>query len=634
MLTSKILTHKSVENLIFHFPNRSNETTEDYMSPATMSIHLHDQEMFTMDTHQDYDTMDKSEEALIDQKFISTEQDPLDSVEWLEPPNEFEQKTAVALDQSQIGSCEENLNHQTYDDQLPSQSQSIDDVDSLVMTQEQILKPQSPQSEIAQHSSISSCSSANYDKCIVCARVFKNPNSLEKHLRNVHTAHIIKPELTTSIKKSSEYRRIVLNKKPIKENVAKAIVSKLNKKNLEQQQKLAAEKNWNNNNILPPTLDNIDKSMENSNNNNNNTIIIISNVEINPATHSPISNGYTFTNYPNNTLIPKLVPIGSHREVDTIKTEIDPSPKVFVIDKSNEIQSSDVSTQAKPQSPNEDEHHQCPECDKIFQKKYQLKRHQDIHENLFYFCPFCDRAPVKARSSLRKHFAKDHPEHQETWQASSFLSSLLRKYEKVKKSSQESHESTKRSKKEQKVRKEKRPYRKRQRPNPNVNELNENNLSSLINNDEPLPQGNNSLDVDEVDENNHQHQQIILSNLFLDPITLDEENNLIKYTLAGDDDFIMNATHNGSGSGNGMTHAGSIESYEMSEFSNFKSSFDEIQEKLDAELEFNNDQIKWSDELNDDDSMISSPCGSNLSSPETMGKSMAKQKKIDTFMLS
>lgn len=26
-----------------------------------------------------------------------------------------------------------------------------------------------------------------YDKCIVCARTFKNPNSLEKHLRNVHT---------------------------------------------------------------------------------------------------------------------------------------------------------------------------------------------------------------------------------------------------------------------------------------------------------------------------------------------------------------------------------------------------------------------------------------------------------------
>lgn len=93
-------------------------------------------------------------------------------------------------------------------------------------------------------------------------------------------------------------------------------------------------------------------------------------------------------------------------------------------------------------SPTEDDnHHQCPECEKVFQKKYQLKRHQDIHENLFYFCPFCKRAPVKARSSLRKHFLKDHPEQQEIWQASNFMSTLLKKYEKIKKSSHESHSS-------------------------------------------------------------------------------------------------------------------------------------------------------------------------------------------------
>lgn len=130
------------------------------------------------------------------------------------------------------------------------------------------------------------------------------------------------------------------------------------------------------------------------------------------------------------------------------------------------------------------------------------------------------------------------------------------------------------------------------------------------------------------DDVTHQQQQIILSNLFLDPITLDEENNLIKYTLAGDDDFIMNG-HNvvvddGESSVNVMTHAGSIESYEMSEFSNFKSSFDEIQEKLDAELhEFNNDQmIKWSDELNDDSSSIIS----SQSASSDIGKALGKQK--------
>lgn len=421
----------------------------------------------------------------------------------------------------------------------------------------------------------------NFDKCIVCARIFKNPNSLEKHLRNVHTAHVIRPELTTSIKKSSEYRRIVLNKKPIKENVAKALVSKLSKKNQAQ-----------NPSEVPPTAPG-----------DNKTIIIISNVEINPA-NSP--NGYTF-NYNSlpSPVMPKLVPIGSKDEVE--------SPEVFIIDKV-----AGESSKKPPKSissPDEViEHHQCPECDKVFQKKYQLKRHQEIHENLFYFCPFCKRAPVKARSSLRKHFVKDHPEQQETWQASNFMSTLLRKYEKVKKSAGGDGEKVK-------VKKAKKEPKKKEMMMTMTDENDHSHYHHIIN-DEPLPQGDD-------DTSHHQNQQIILSNLFLDPITLDEENNLIKYTLAGDDDFM--GAHNGSASGN-MTHAGSIESYEMSEFSNFKSSFDEIQEKLDAELEFNNDQmIKWSDELNDDDSsVISSPSASNLSSPENI----SKRKKIDSFMMS
>ena len=453
-------------------------------------------------------------------------QDPLDVDSWLEPVN------------------------QTMDDHIVNNSNliNIDGCSNLDFS-------------TCSDASISEPNLPNFDKCIVCARIFKNPNSLEKHLRNVHTAHVIRPELTTSIKKSSEYRRIVLNKKPIKENVAKALVSKLSKKN---QAKTHPEP-------PPPPED------------SNKTIIIISNVEINPA-NSP--NGYSFLPSP---VMPKLVPIGSKDEVE--------SPEIFIIDKVGGESSK------KPED-DASEHHQCPECEKVFQKKYQLKRHQEIHENLFYFCPFCKRAPVKARSSLRKHFVKDHPEQQETWQASNFMSTLLRKYEKVKKS--EVKKLKKEPKKKEVI----------------VTMMDENDHFHHIINDEPLPQGDD-------DTSHHQSQQIILSNLFLDPITLDEENNLIKYTLAGDDDF-MNSTHNGSGSGN-MTHAGSIESYEMSEFSNFKSSFDEIQEKLDADLEFNNDQmIKWSDELNDDDSsMISSPSASNLSSPD-----IGKRKKIDSFIMS
>lgn len=233
------------------------------------------------------------------------------------------------------------------------------------------------------------------------------------------------------------------------------------------------------------------------------------------------------------------------------------------------------------------------------------------------------------------------------------MSSLLKKYEKVKKTSHsDCHESTKKVPKVPKVKKEPKEPKKPRKSKKNSSssliissDRDDDDRCEIIN-DEPLPQVNNVDDGDELREQHHQHQQqIILHNLFLDPITLDEENNLIKYTLAGDDDdFIMNGHnhhhHHSTSTVDTVStinhnHGGSIESYEMSEFSNFKSSFDEIQEKLDADLEFNNDQmIKWSDELNDSSSsVISSPSGaSNLSSPD-VSKSMGK-KKVDGFMMT
>lgn len=105
------------------------------------------------------------------------------------------------------------------------------------------------------------------------------------------------------------------------------------------------------------------------------------------------------------------------------------------------------------------------------------------------------------------------------------------------------------------------------------------------------------LDLDKNSEN-QTDQNIILHNLFLDPIS---------YSLNSENDFIIHGQHNDSvendlGDPNGRTN--SIENYEISDFRNFKNSFDEIQSKLDAELEFNTEQmIKWNDvDLNDDDS--------------------------------
>lgn len=174
----------------------------------------------------------------------------------------------------------------------------------------------------------------NYDKCIVCARVFKNPNSLDKHLKNVHTAHVIRPELTTSIKKSSEYRRIVLNKKPIKENVAKALVSKLNKKSQQQNdlkstQQQQLDVSWNGS--LAPISQSDNLSPSSAVLENGNTIIIISNVEITPANSqtTAVSNGYTFANYQSQ--LPKLVPISHGTSFKTTAaTIIDVSPYFLI----------------------------------------------------------------------------------------------------------------------------------------------------------------------------------------------------------------------------------------------------------------------------------------------------------------
>jgi hypothetical protein len=729
---------------------RSDEVSDELIASASaQNVIVQEPEMYTIDTHCEIsnDVDEKPMETLSDALIgdFMNANDPLDDVQsWVEPLHDSIQMTDDLSSQFHFQASElpqhTSVEPQQQTQQMQHYQQSIANASPLsesLFTSEdqhhlQFINNNNNNNNNSTHTH------REFDKCIVCARVFKNPNSLEKHLRNVHTAHIIRPELTTSIKKSSEYRRIVLNKKPIKENVAKALVSKLNKKNQQNMEQVAASSssaspssvtnnnhnsnnknaitttsttnsitaaeqtinhqsshsqkqqqpytqntttlisdgNWNG---LAPISSSSDKSV-NSHLENGNTIIIISNVEINPANTSLANNGYTFANYQASTVaLPKLVPISGlknqQQQQQSIMNEIskkndasnemdsevvekfsNTSPKVFIIDKEpsktqhiqqqlqphqNNIVSNNNNLQQQQQkipkvapsaSPDANEIHQCAHCEKVFQKKYQLKRHQEIHENLFYFCPFCKRAPVKARSSLRKHFLKEHPENQDIWQASNFMSTLLKKYEKIKKSSHESQDSTKKIGKKESKKEMSKKKKEKLIMESSVMSIDNNNITNHhceIINDQPLPQVG-GIDTDGEDGNQQQHQ-IILSNLFLDPITLDEENNLIKYTLAGEDDFIMNG--NGETSVVNMTHAGSIESYEMSEFSNFKSSFDEIQEKLDAELEFNNDQmIKWSDELNDDSSSIlSSQSASNLSASD-IGKSLTKQK--NGFMLT
>lgn len=278
---------------------------QNIMEPELYTIESHCSEM--SNDVDDKPIVEAMQEDDLVGSFIPVS-DPLDVQEWIE-----QQQTPQIQEQADM------IDHFQLSNSTPPLVQEL-----VPQMQDFDLKSSPSPSSMGQH----------YDKCIVCARVFKNPNSLEKHLRNVHTAHIVRPELTTSIKKSSEYRRIVLNKKPIKENVAKALVSKLNKKNqqhnpseaqnAQQATAVVNEIAWNNSSTLVPISSSSLPPLVDKNGNssppqlvtsqsqpvleNGNTIIIISNVELAPANaQTTTANGYTFANYQSQ--LPKLVPI-------------------------------------------------------------------------------------------------------------------------------------------------------------------------------------------------------------------------------------------------------------------------------------------------------------------------------------
>ncbi|XP_053693276.1 uncharacterized protein LOC128741465 [Sabethes cyaneus] len=74
----------------------------------------------------------------------------------------------------------------------------------------------------------------------------------------------------------------------------------------------------------------------------------------------------------------------------------------------------------------------CDECDKVFPKNYQLKRHMEIHDSTYYMCPYCDRSPLKAKTSVRKHLNTVHPERAPAKEEmNKFIATLVVKDEKI-----------------------------------------------------------------------------------------------------------------------------------------------------------------------------------------------------------
>uniref|UniRef100_A0A336LT79 CSON015423 protein n=1 Tax=Culicoides sonorensis TaxID=179676 RepID=A0A336LT79_CULSO len=321
-------------------------------------------------------------------------------------------------------------------------------------------------------------------ECIVCRRPFKNPNALEKHLRFVHTVYVKDPSRPDHKKYAQDARNksiLTNNTAPIKPSIAKALASKLTKK------KQAA--NLSNNSSTLEKNNNVSESDNALNNKReNNTIIIISNVELTNGnmfdTQQLLNNSHQ--NPSINTIqlvndkMPKLVPlnnnnnndqqndiiglqqpqydplspvsvhnmdIGQHTESENMMTtgelpaEVIDVPRMIVIKKIKnaetvtDVNKSDAGPELKTATAKKEEAtvYNCEECRKNFAKKYQLKRHQETHDLVFYTCPYCNKAPLKARSSLKKHFSREHNDKIHEWNTSTFVSKqILRDDEKLK----------------------------------------------------------------------------------------------------------------------------------------------------------------------------------------------------------
>lgn len=295
-------------------------------------------------------------------------------------------------------------------------------------------------------------------ECIVCRRPFKNPNALDKHLKFVHTVSTdgSRPMYKKYAQEARMKQSLTNNTTPIKPSIAKALASKLSQKKkncLDEAAAAAAAAAAAGASSEVPT---VVPSQQND------TIIIFEVTELTednmygtnsllngptavPQQHSDVVETAAFSASDYTNLQPSIVCNGTtetnmivpHPGTSEVLVDV---PQMIVIKKSRrgepsafrasseEILNLDngvIVRKEEPAAAVVGSSYNCDDCKKTFAKKYQLKRHQETHDSIFYTCPYCDKAPLKARSSLKKHFTREHADRIHEWSTANFLSKQI-----------------------------------------------------------------------------------------------------------------------------------------------------------------------------------------------------------------
>ncbi|XP_063697504.1 uncharacterized protein LOC134828419 [Culicoides brevitarsis] len=232
------------------------------------------------------------------------------------------------------------------------------------------------------------------------------------------------------------------------------------------------------------------------------------------------------------------------------------------------------------------------------------EHHTECRKIVFYRCPYCEKPPLKARSSLKKHFSRAHGNYINEWKASNFLSKQILRDDKVIRRLRNKYNEKKRlqvtsGKLNLKIKKKKCILPIRKTTNEPYSDLNIDKTEANIRNT-----FSTSTKVPKTKKNNDKTFDIMCinsSNIGINSSIISNENVLSKINEHENIDNLFFENLNiflDPLNENTYTEDVTIQSINYIQ-ENFQNSFDKIQEKLDAELQLSQERdLIWKNSCN------------------------------------